>query len=328
MGDTHGSARWASLICTASLAVGCTPSGTPDDAAAPVIAFLSPEVEGTQATYERFRAAWLSKAGGRCAKATVRAFQPTSAQPLGFLDAAKKAAALNPVLTVAPTVDTAQAARTATRAPVVFSAFLHPVRAGLVSTEMPRPEQVTGIALDDRLLGKRLDILKEAVPSIHTVGLLTDQDWRHDSALDEVLAAEQRRTGLEVRIFMAETPADVAAILNAGPARAVDAWYIPATEVGYLAEAQIIGFLRTTKKPAIHATLAEVRHGALMAYAQDTSFVFDSLAGLANRICNGQPAGSIPVERPRRFILSVRAEYDLGGLKVSPDVVARADQIE
>jgi putative tryptophan/tyrosine transport system substrate-binding protein len=310
---------------------GCSPAPSDPSLApsgGPVIAFLSPVAQAEDVPFKLFAAAWANAASGRCVSASLQHVHAGNDQFEGLSKAAQRAAALHPAVMVAPTGDSARAARQSGQSPVVFASYLHPVRAGLVTSEGPRPENVTGVSLDDRLLAKRLEILREAFPAARRIGLLVDQAWRADSSMDEVLAAEPSLSGLSFAVFSAETAEQAKAILQSEEAAQVDAWYIPPTYVGYLAEDIILDHLRRTKTPAIHATTAEVRNGALMAYAQDTLFAYTAMASLANRVCNGEHAGSIPIERPRRFVLSLRANYDLGDRHIAPSVVARADKIE
>jgi putative tryptophan/tyrosine transport system substrate-binding protein len=318
---------WRAGIMSALCGCSPAPSDRVPGTSGPVIVFLSPVVQAEDVPYRRFSTEWAKAASGRCASARLQHVHALNDQLPVLREAAQRAAALRPAVIVAPTAQSARAARQSGQAPVVFASYLNPLRMNLVSAEGPRPESVTGVALDDRLLSKRLEILHEAFPAARRIGLLVDEAWRADSNMDEVLAAEQSRLGLSFAVFSAET-AEQAKVILASEEAQVDAWYIPPTDVGYLAEDIILDHLRRTKTPAIHTTTPEVRNGALMAYAQDLSFAYTAMASLANRVCNGEHAGSIPIERPRRFVLSLRANYDLGDRHIAPSVVARADKIE
>jgi putative tryptophan/tyrosine transport system substrate-binding protein len=315
----------AAALCVGLGACGKAPVAAPPG---PVIAFLSSTPAPDDVSFKAFSKAWRTSASGSCANAELRHVHAEEDNYPAMSEAAKRAERGQPSVLVAPTELGARAAREATSLPLIFASYLNPVRSGLVSTEGPRPENVTGISLDDRLLSKRLEILREAFPWVRKIGLIVDDAWRVDSNMDQILADEHEATGLDFYVGAAEAQDQLPALFAARDAQDVDAWYIPPTEIGYLAEAQILEHLRQAKAPAVHATVAEVKNGALMAYAQDISFVFDALASLTNRVCNGEPAGSIPVERPRRFILAIRSQYDLGKHRIAPSVAARADQIE
>ena len=107
----------------------------------------------------------------------------------------------------------------------------------------------------------------------------------------------------------------------------LDGWYIPATFVAYEYEREIIDALQRMKVPAIHATEQEVAAGALMAYAPDTGFVWDTLAELCLRVLGGEDAGAIPIQRPRRFSLAVRPRDEPRVLRLAPNLIQRADRV-
>jgi putative tryptophan/tyrosine transport system substrate-binding protein len=316
---------WAALSV-----IGCTRSDgrLERHPTQPRIVFLGVSPPDRDGSYQAFLEAWSKSGAEKCAEAQVLHQQATDDSMPALRAAAAAAAIQLPTVLVAPTADSARAAREATELPLVFASYLNPVRGQIVSSEGPRPENATGVALDDRLLTKRLEILREAFPRAKTVGILADQAWRTDSEVDRHLAAEHDRTGFEFLVVDAQTADEVLPAMTSDAARQVNVWYIPATYVGYLAEGRIINHLKQLKKPAIHATTGEVEAGALMAYSQDTSFTFDAMASLVNRVCNGEKPGDIPIERPRRFVLSVRASYDLGPVHIAPSIVARADRIE
>ena len=77
----------------------------------------------------------------------------------------------------------------------------------------------------------------------------------------------------------------------------------------------------------MHATDREVAQGALMAYSQDTAYTAEALADLALRVAMGERAGDIPVQRPRRFVLSVRPRDEPAALRLPAHLVKRADRV-
>lgn len=319
----------AFLVLPLLLSGSAATSNQPREIEHPLIVVLGFAGPAGETTIQSVGSALTNGLSGRCASARVQYVRAPTSDAQGRSSAVQNAMALRPTMLVAPTAGLALAAKAqAGRVPLIFASYLDPVRMGIVSREQARPENIAGVALDDRLLEKRLEILQEAFPSVSRVGVLVDRAWADGSGFEATLARYRERSGLQFFVVSEESASRVVAAMSKAKGSGVQAWVLPATQVSYQAEAAIIEYLRSERVPAIHATTQEVKAGALMAYAQEHSFVFDALAGLANRVCNGELAGTIPVERPRRFVLSIRSRYDLGDLRVASSVVVRADLIE
>jgi putative ABC transport system substrate-binding protein len=231
-------------------------------------------------------------------------------------------------IVLAPTHRTALIAKSlVSPVPLVFASHPDPVTAGLIEVAMPRRQAITGVSQADQLSGKRIELLHDAYPALHKLAVLADRYWLDTELADGKIAAVAARHGMSLSAVAAETEADVRRVMGAAGAADFDAWYIPASYVAYVAEAAIIERLRALKVPAIHATTGEVKLGALMAYAQDTSFVTDALADLVARVLAGEDARTIPIERPRRYVLAVRADAEALALGMSPAMLRQADQV-
>ncbi len=247
---------------------------------------------------------------------------------------------------VAPTADAAQAVRQVfPHQPLVFASYQDPVRMGLVPpphvpppvpapgaapglpATTPARGPVTGLVLSDELDAKRLELLRDAFPAARVVGVLVDASWADLRDLQAALVQPGRALGLDVRVFQADEPADLDRVFTSTAARAVQAWYVPATYIAYRAEGAIRQHLAQQQRPAIHATAGEVARGALLAYALDSSFAYDMLAEMATRVAAGEDPRSIPVQRPLRFLLAVRPRAEPAALRIHPSVIRRADRI-
>ena len=226
---------------------------------------------------------------------------------------------------------TAESSRLASRMshglPLVFATYQDPVRAGTVSSLRSPGSRATGVSLADGLDGKRLEILREAAAEVHSVAVLADRSWEQEHDAQRRIGVEAQRLGLGATLVYAETIDELDALMTNPAAAKFDAWYIPPTYIAYLAEARIIAHLRRLQKPAIYSTTNEVRGGGLMAYEQDTSFAWNTIADLVARVLAGEDPGTIPVERPRRYVLSVRTGPEVAATSIAPSVIRRADQI-
>lgn len=244
------------------------------------------------------------------------------------LDDLRRATAALPALWIAPTDISAWAAiHLQPPRPVVFASHPDPVLAGLVANLQRPGGQATGVAHGDDLHAKRLEVLRDAFPGLRTVAVLLDSGWLIHQDVHAQLLEPARRLGIDLRLTRVDEPSQVPAALRDPAVASADAWYVPPTYIAYRAEAVITAQLAALRKPPMHATEGEVARGALLAYALDTGFVYDVLADLVARVAAGEPAGQIPVQRPRRFVLSVRPRDDPPELRLPPALIRRADRV-
>jgi putative tryptophan/tyrosine transport system substrate-binding protein len=293
------------------------------------IAFVGSAAEAEDAGFARFRAA-LNRSWPADAPQPVMVYRRNSPEGDEHL-----ALAIRSALEERPgvlVVQTGHAARIASGmrrdTSLVFASFLDPVRYHVVETVRQPGQRTTGVSLFDELHLKRLELLKDAFPHIRTVAVLADNDWyTFEVDLALLRAHAKERLGLDLVAHVADSVDALDALVNSPDAQTAEGWYVPPTYIAYLAEAQIVAALRRLQRPAIHTTTQEMAAGALMAYSPDTSFAFDAMAQLAVRVALGEDAGSIPVQRPYRYTLSVRIEPDAPWARIEPSVVRRADRV-
>jgi putative tryptophan/tyrosine transport system substrate-binding protein len=238
----------------------------------------------------------------------------------------RNAIATKPNLLIAPNGSAAVAARRlGAPIPLVFASYLDPVREGIVSSLLPRPEAATGVWVVDELDPKRIEILSDAYPSLRNIAVMGDRSWSKNVDAPRTLATGRPIAGLKVTVLLADTLEEAQSILSQPQSRNFDAWCIPRSYMALLSSQEIIATLREWGKPAIFGSHDIVLAGAPMAYGPDTSQVWVAMASLVWRVRHGESAGSLPVERPQRFVLSVRATRDTGLPPPDISVVRKAD---
>jgi putative tryptophan/tyrosine transport system substrate-binding protein len=293
------------------------------------IAFVGALEEASDPTFQKFKAALATAWPSSSRMPAFDYFSASASDDEERFEAAiQAAAATRPSVLVLPTGATAAAARRqGVGAPVVFSSFTDLVGVGVVDSLNRPGRQATGVWLGDTLDLKRLELLKLAFPRTRIVAYLTDTPWISAEKAAQLATEAKGTLGLTLIFRNADTIDEVDRLMTSSEADAYDAWYIPGNYIAYLAEAQIIAHLKRLRRPAIHTTEHEVAQGALMAYAHDTQFVYGALADLTRRVALGEDAGSIPVQRPYRYTLSVRIEPDAPWARIEPSVVRRADRV-
>jgi putative ABC transport system substrate-binding protein len=222
-----------------------------------------------------------------------------------------------------------RAARAATTAvPVLMFGNLDPVAQGLVAN-LARPEaNVTGvlIAADGTLGGKRLELLREAVPRASRVAVLAPDDPNFGLQLDETRrAAAVLKLGLEVTTVHAR---DYPAAFAALAARRPDALVVGAHSFFMEDRKPIIELAARHRLPAVYEWPEQVRDGGLLAYGTNLDALYARLADYAAQLFAGRKASDLPVERPSAYRLVVnRRTASALGLTLSPALLLRADEV-
>jgi putative tryptophan/tyrosine transport system substrate-binding protein len=293
----------------------------------PLIAFVGKVEEKQDHTFARFREA-LRRNWRGAPPPTVNYYAGGDGRTAILQNALRAASALKPSVLVLPTGELAQEASSLGIAiPIVFATYVDPRFDGIVDSLQRPGRNSTGVSLEDTLDLKRLQLLKDAFPHVRTVAVLADAAWF--SIRGPGVMSEPAQHDLRFRLIgrVADSPEAVDALMDSAEAVACDAWYIPPSYIAYQADTRIIAALKRLRLPAMHASENEVMQGALMAYSQDERFTYDALAQLAVRVALGEDAGSIPIQRPYRYTLSVRIEPDAPWARIDPSVVRRADRV-
>jgi putative tryptophan/tyrosine transport system substrate-binding protein len=291
------------------------------------IAYVGTSAEAEDAGYARFKEALHRAWPSTVTPPVLRHLDGGSSQEQ-LLQALDVAMTARPSALVVPTAAGALASTPIRQGtPTVFASSPDPVLHGIVESLRRPGYGITGVSLFDELHLKRLELLKDAFPRINTVAVLLDRPMLADLDMPRLQAEAAQRLGLQLITREADTLEELDALMNAASAAQIDAWYVPASYIAYVAQDRIIAGLRRLLRPSIHATPGEVAAGALMAYSQDGRFAYEAMARLAVRIALGEDAGTIPIQRPYRYTLSVRIEPDAPWARIEPSVVRRADRV-
>jgi putative tryptophan/tyrosine transport system substrate-binding protein len=228
------------------------------------------------------------------------------------------------------TTPAAQAAKRGTRTvPIVMIALGDPLGTGLVESIARPGGNVTGMSQMVPELGvKRLELLKEAVPKVSRVLVLS---YLSDPIAPLQVAALDRvapSLGVTLLVRDIRSGADLAPAFDAGMSEHVDAVFMTAESVLVVHSAQIGEFAARLRLPAIYPYAIQVRNGGLMAYEANTPELHKNAALYVDKILKGAKPSDLPVQQPTKLslVINLKAAKALG-LELPQSLLNRADEV-
>jgi putative tryptophan/tyrosine transport system substrate-binding protein len=200
--------------------------------------------------------------------------------------------------TAVPTVKRATAV-----IPIVFAVAIDPVGNGLVASLAHPGGNVTGLSVQAAdLAGKRLELLREAVPQLHRLAIMFDAGNPQPVLESNETQAAARTIGLEVTPLEIRRAEDIASAFKALKA---DALYVVVDQLVVANLTRILTFALGVRLPTMFSTRDFVKAGGLMSYGPSYSDLFRHSADIVDKILRGTKPGDIPVEQPTKFELVV-----------------------
>jgi putative ABC transport system substrate-binding protein len=221
--------------------------------------------------------------------------------------------------------------RARTSIPVVFLLGSDPVSDGLVAS-LARPggnfTGLTSAAGGYQLAGKRLELLKGAVPNLSRLAVLANPTnaGTAPSLRDAERAA--RALALEFRAFEAIRPEDLENAYSAITKWSASALTTLGDAMFFSQRQRVVELAARNRLPAMYPEAEFVQAGGLMSYGADQHYLFRRGATYVDKILKGAKPGDLPVEQPTKFelVLNLKTAKKLG-LNISRDFLARVDEV-
>jgi putative ABC transport system substrate-binding protein len=251
-------------------------------------------------------------------------------RPEGYADLAREVVNRKPEVIVATNDATAKAARAATGTiPIVWIGG-DPIQAGL-ATSLARPGgNITGVTVyaGTEIWGKRLQILKEAVPAASKAAYLTTR-------VSQAAEGQQLRdAGQRLQISVTELPLDEVtstAIQRAFAEMAQqqsDAVIVNSNSLLFPYRQLIVELVEKSRLPALYPWREYVEAGGLMACASDNRELWSRMADDMHQILNGAKPGDIPIYQPTKFKFAINLKAAKAiGLPLPSALLAAADEV-
>ena len=212
--------------------------------------------------------------------------------------------------------------------PIVMAMVGDPVGLGLI-TSLARPGgTITGLSnMSGSLAGKRLELLREAVPAARRIALLYHPDEPIVKPQVDELEAKGRPLGLQLKLLAVRSESDLSRAFEDAAAWPADAVFRLAGQASTLGR-QTAQHALKRRLPAMLFTRRDVEAGGLMAYYIDEDDVFRRVAHYVDQILKGASPRDLPVEQPSRFELAVNVKTARElHVTLPPALLLRADHV-
>ena len=224
------------------------------------------------------------------------------------------------------------AAKNATRTiPIVMlGGGTDPVEAGLIDSLARPGGNITGyINISGFLGGKRLELLKEAVPKATRIAILYEaKNKRNMFEFKEVLAASAHALNLTITRREVRDGNDFDRVFTAIDKERPNGIFVLGGPLMNRTQERTAAFAIKSRLPSMYDNRDAIDVGGLMYYGADVMEGYERGASFVDKILKGRKPADLPVEQPTKFELVVNLKTAKQiGLTIAPNVLARADKV-
>jgi putative tryptophan/tyrosine transport system substrate-binding protein len=223
-----------------------------------------------------------------------------------------------------------QAAQQATRTiPIVMSLSNDAVGSGLVASLARPGGNVTGLTIiAPDLAGKQFQLLKEVVPKVSRVALLTNPANPASAPFLREAEAAARALGVRLQTLEARDPQEIDSAFAAMTRERAGALLIHPDGIFMSQRRQIAELAATRRLPSIYGQTEYAEAGGLMAYSANFLDVQRRAATYVDKILKGAKPADLPIAQPTKFdlVINLRTAKAMG-LTIPPALLLRADQV-
>jgi putative tryptophan/tyrosine transport system substrate-binding protein len=224
-----------------------------------------------------------------------------------------------------------RAAKNATKTiPILMAGGSDPVEAGLVESLARPGGNLTGLtSLDRELGGKRLELLKEAVPKVARVAVLYyPANPRQVREVKEVLPVTARALGLTIQPWPVRGADGFEKVFGEQSKERPDGLSVIGGALMNANQKRIAGFALKNRLPSMYPYRQFVDVGGLISYGADNADSYRRVAYFVDRILKGAKPADLPVEQPTKFelVINLKTAKQIG-LTIPQSLLYRADKV-
>jgi putative ABC transport system substrate-binding protein len=255
-------------------------------------------------------------------------FSEGSAEPLPRL-AAELVGVPVELIVASPTRPALAAKEATSTIPIVFIQVADPIQAGIV-TNLARPgANITGLTtIGTDLSGKRLELLKEALPGAERVAVLWNRPSEGSVLVFRELQLSSRKFGIELQDIGISDLGELRDAVEFAIRTHVRAIMVIDDPVIASYRPQIMSLASKAALPLFSIYSDYADDGGLMAYGPNLHAIYRRGAAYVDRILRGAKPSDLPVERPTIFelVINLRTAKALG-LELAPTLLVRANRV-
>jgi len=226
------------------------------------------------------------------------------------------------------TVGGAAAKQATSDIPIVFAISSDPLGTGVVASLARPGGNITGFSIQATdLAGKRLGLLREAMPGVQQLAIMAD--FRLQASVLELdgFRAAAEALGLKVTKSEISQADDIEPAIEALKGR-VQALYVPANPLANTNRIRINDLALGARLPTMFGFREYIESGGLMSYGPNTRELFRRAGDYVDKILRGAKPADMPVEQPTKFDLIVNLKTAKAlGVEFSPAFLARVDEV-
>jgi putative ABC transport system substrate-binding protein len=199
---------------------------------------------------------------------------------------------------------------------------------GLIRSLAKPGGNTTGVSiLNTDLDAKRLEILKQIVPSGRRFGLLNDPAFSFPAQM-QAIAAVGHALALELQTVDVRVPTDLAPAFASFQASGAEAINVLNSPMLFGSRAEIGRLSLIYKRPAICEWREMAEAGCVASYGTKLSEGWAMLAALTDKMLKGAPPGETPAQQPTKFELAINLKVaDAIGIEIPQAILGRADEV-
>jgi putative tryptophan/tyrosine transport system substrate-binding protein len=212
--------------------------------------------------------------------------------------------------------------------PIVFAIAVDPVGSGMVASLARPGGNATGISVQStELAGKRLEILREALPDLRRLAVIGDVSYAGSVLEIAQIQAAADKVRIEIEVLEIRHAADIVPAFQALKSAAQALYVCPGALVN-ANFARINTMALGARLPTFHASRDFLGAGGLMSYGSNNADQFRHAADFVDKILKGAKPADLPVEQPTKFelVINLTAAKALG-LTIPESFLLRADEV-
>jgi len=213
--------------------------------------------------------------------------------------------------------------------PIVMGTSGDPVRLGLVASLARPGGNVTGLAYDEDLqtIAKMLELLKETIPNVRRVGVLSNPDNPVHVVATRAMSSAARSRGIRLQLLEARGLPDFDVAFAAMTRERLEAVVVitDATFTRYRVELRDLA--AKSRIPVIYGQRLYPEAGGLMSYGVDLRDCFRRAATYVDKILKGTKPADLPIEQPTKYELVINLKTAKAlSLTIPQSVLLRTDR--